>query len=561
MLESIKVKNVALIDETEVTFQDGLNILTGETGAGKSILIDSINLALGARADKGLIRDGQEYAFVELCFLIKRDETIKQLKQLDIFLEDGRVILQRKITPEKNICKINGETVTGRQLKQVAALLIDIHGQHEHQTLLDEKKHLGVVDQFCGNDFAKKKEEFAKAYQSYKELQKQYEQALLEDGSKERELSLARFEVDEITNAQLTPGEDEQLEKEYKKLENFRSIGEKLSGATMALNNFEEGGVLSLLDIALKSVQEAQQFEESLSEHLDNLIQARELVQDSSRGLNQYLDNMEFDGQAYQTIGNRLDTINKLKLKYGNTIEDILEYLEKQEAFLHKYDDFESYKQELSEKVSKSFKEVLEVCEMLSRERAARAKALQKQMQEALLELNFPYAQFEIALHSGEEYLQKTGYDEVQFLISLNAGATKKPLAQVASGGELSRVMLALKSVMADQDEMESLIFDEIDAGISGITAWKVSEKMEILGKEHQLICITHLPQIAAMADTHFLIEKSQSKASTKTELKVLDEEGSICEIARLLGSDVVTDAVLQNAKELKEKANQVKVG
>ena len=560
MLERLVVKNVALIDESEIEFSEGLNILTGETGAGKSILIDSINLALGAKADKNLIRQGAEYAYVELCFTVRSAKVQKELKEMEIFPdEDDRVVLQRRIMPGKSSCRINGESVSGKMLKDAASVLIDIHGQHEHQSLLSEKKHLNVLDTYCGADLAEMTNEISEVYIKYRETEKEYEQALLDDKAKDREISLAQFEVKEIEEASLQEGEDVRLEEEFRRMEHVKSIGESVSLACQCLGSYDQENAETLIGRASKSVGDAMAFDPQLQPALEQLLSAEESVRDAARFLQHYMEDLEIDGETYAYTRERLNTINHLKNKYGNTLDDIFAYAREKTEFLNKFEDFEQYKEKLAAQKDAYYETLCGLCKKAHDERAKKALVLQKQMQNALLELNFPYAQFEIEVAEDEKYLSKTGDDYVRFMISLNAGEALKPLAQVASGGELSRIMLALKTVLADQDEIESLIFDEIDAGISGKTAWKVSEKLGVLGRHHQVICITHLPQIAAMADHHFMIEKHQTAERTTTTLTALDPDGMLSELARLLGSDVMTDAALQNAKELKEMAIHTK--
>lgn len=560
MLERLVVKNVALMDEAEVEFADGLNILTGETGAGKSILIDSINLALGAKADKNLIRQGAEYAYVELVFAVQGEKAVQELKELEIFPdEEGKVVLTRRIMPGKSSCRINGESVPGKMLKEAATVLIDIHGQHEHQSLLNERKHLEVLDLYAEEEISATKEKLSEVYIKYKEAEKELAKAMEEDASKDREIALAQFEYKEIEEADLKEGEDIELEEAFRRMENIKTIGESVSLAAHCLDNYENENAQTLIGRALKSVNDAKVFDEELDEAAQQLAEAEELVREASRFLAHYADSLEIDGETYTYTKERLDTINRLKTKYGNTIEEILSYAQEKAEFVHKFEDFEQYKAELCEQKEKLYAELMSFCDKAHEIRDAQAKVLGQRMQEALLELNFPYARFTIEVAQDEKYLSKIGDDYVRFMISLNAGEDLKPLSQVASGGELSRIMLALKTVLADQDEIESLIFDEIDAGISGKTAWKVSEKLNVLGKHHQVICITHLPQIAAMADHHFMIEKQQTAERTKTTLTALSDEGMLGEIARLLGGDTITDAVMSNARELKEMAIHTK--
>ncbi len=560
MLERLVVKNVALMDEAEVEFADGLNILTGETGAGKSILIDSINLALGAKADKNLIRQGAEYAYVELVFAVKGEKAVQELKDLEIFPdEEGKVVLTRRIMPGKSSCRINGESVPGKMLKEAATVLIDIHGQHEHQSLLNEKKHLEVLDMFAADELTQVKENISEVYIKYRNTEKELEKAMEEDASKDREIALAQFEYKEIEEAELREGEDTELEDAFRRMENIKTIGESVSLAAHCLDNYENENAQTLIGRALKSVNDAKVFDEELDMAAEQLASAEELVREASRFLSHYADNLEIDGETYAFTKERLNTINHLKTKYGNTIEEILAYAQEKAEYLHKFEDFEQYKAELCEQKEKLYRELMNLCHQAHTIREKQAQILGQSMQEALLELNFPYARFTIEVVQEEKYLSKNGADYVRFMISLNAGENLKPLSQVASGGELSRIMLALKTVLADQDEIESLIFDEIDAGISGKTAWKVSEKLDVLGKHHQVICITHLPQIAAMADHHFMIEKQQTEERTKTTLTALSEDGMLNEIARLLGGDTITEAALSNARELKEMAIHAK--
>lgn len=560
MLERLVVKNVALMDEAEVEFHDGLNILTGETGAGKSILIGSINLALGAKADKSLIRQGAEYAYVELVFSVESEKIRQRLMELEIFPDEyGKVILTRRIMPGKSSCRLNGESVSGKVLKEAAGVLIDIHGQHEHQSLLSEKKHLEVLDLYAAQQLSEVKEELSKVYIKYREAEKELQAAFEEDASKDREIALAQFEKKEIEEANLQEEEDVQLEEAFQRMENIRTIGESVSLAVHCLDNYENENAQSMIGRALKSVNDAKVFDESLSEAADQLAAAEEMIRDAGRFLSHYADSLEMDPQTYAYTKERLDTINRLKTKYGKSIAEILAYAEEKTQFLNKFEDFEQYKIELSEKREMLRNHLQTLCAKAHKERCRQAEALQKRMQDALLELNFPYARFEIEVTQDEKYLSKIGDDYVRFLISLNAGEELKPLTQVASGGELSRIMLSLKTVLADQDEIESLIFDEIDAGISGKTAWKVSEKLGLLGQRRQVICITHLPQIAAMADHHYMIEKQQTSDHTRTTLTVLGEDGMLCEISRLLGGDTITDATLSNARELKDMAIHAK--
>ncbi len=558
MLQSLHVKNLALIDETEVFFGEGLNILTGETGAGKSIIIGSINLALGAKADKDMIRTGAEYGFVELIFRIDQPGQLKAIRQLDLPVEDGQIILQRKIMPGRNICKVCGETVTARQLKQLAEVLIDIHGQHEHQSLLQASKQLEILDAYAGGEVLACKEQLQGIYQQYRQAVEELSQNAVDEETRRRESALAEFECGEIEEAQLMPGEDEEIEKTYQKLVNSQKIKEAASAA-YSLCNYEEGGVGGNIGRALREIRNVSAFDEILREFEKQLLDIDSLLNDYNRGIAEYLSGLEFDAELFDQTEKRLDLINHLKSKYGNSIEEILNYQKRAQEKLAKYRDYDAYRMELTQKADTLKREAFTICAKLSDIRTRNAAKLANEMKKALIDLNFESVAFEIRITKAEEQFTANGYDKAVFLISTNTGEALKELAQVASGGELSRIMLALKTVLADKDEIETLIFDEIDTGISGKTAWKVSEKMGIIGREHQLICITHLPQIAAMADTHFCIEKKVVENRSITDIRQLAEEESIEELARMLGGASITENVRSNAREMKDLARKTK--
>ncbi len=554
MLQNLHVKNLALIDEAEVDFREGLNILTGETGAGKSIIIGSINLALGAKADKELIRSGAEYALVELIFQLEKPEQIEAVKELELPIEDNMIIMQRRIMPNRNVCKVCGETVTAKQLKQLAEILIDIHGQHEHQSLLRPAKQLEILDAYAGGELAQHKAQLAGVYRRYRQTLEELAENDVDEETRKREIALAEFECREIEEAALLPGEDAETEKTYQRLLNAQKIKEAVT-AVYALCGYEESGAGDSVGRALREIKNVAAYDERLQEFETLLLDIDGLLNDCNRSIADYLSDLEFDGELFDKTERRLNLINHLKSKYGDTIEEIRKYEEKTSKTLTKYQDYEAYRIELTNKADDLKKQVLTLCKTISDMRKDSAFHLANKMKTALEDLNFQNVAFEIRVESDEENISANGYDNVAFMISTNVGESLKELSQVASGGELSRIMLALKTVLADKDEIETLIFDEIDTGISGKTAWKVSEKMGILGKGHQLICITHLPQIAAMADWHFCIEKNVVENRTITNIRRLSEEESIEELARMLGGASITENVLNNAREMKELA------
>ncbi len=557
MLQSLHVKNLALIDEIEVTFGEGLNILTGETGAGKSIIIGSINLALGAKADKDMIRTGAEYALVELVFTVEGQQ-LAAIEELELPVEDGQLILQRRILPSRNVCKVCGETVTARQLKQLGEILLDIHGQHEHQSLLKPAKQLEILDAYAGEALLSHKEKLRELYSRYRSVVDELEHSEVDEETRKREAALAEFECQEIEEAALVPGEDEEIEQLYRKLVNGQKIQDAV-GLAHALCGYEENGVGSSVGRALKEMRSVAAYDTALQEFEQQLLDIDGLLNDYNRAVADYLSELEFDGELFDRTEKRLNLLNHLKAKYGNSIEDVLAYQAQAQHTLEKYRDYDAYRMELTKRADTLKEEALTVCAKISEIRRRSAVRLSKEMKKALVDLNFQEVAFEIQVTALKDMIGSNGYDRAAFLISTNAGERLRELAQVASGGELSRIMLALKTVLADKDAIETLIFDEIDTGISGKTAWKVSEKMGILGRGHQLICITHLPQIAAMADQHFCIEKKVEDKRSVTDIRKLAEEESVTELARMLGSDSITENVMNNAREMKDLARKTK--
>ncbi len=558
MLESIRVKNVALIDEAEAEFHKGLNILTGETGAGKSILLGSVQLALGAKADKGLIRQGEESAFVELVFSLDEEQK-KALSEFDISPDEELLILQRKIYPGKSICKMNGETVTLKTMQNVAELFIDIHGQREHQSVLKAAKQEEILDDYCKNRISDLLEELEKTYRSYREEEALLKEAEKMDGSHIKELELSRYELDEIEKADLKEGEDEILEGRYERLSNAKKIQEAVGGVESILQNENGSGILNGISLAIRQLKEAGNLDEALQDEMKQLSDAETILQECSRSLDRYLDGFSMEEEDLGAVEERLNLINRLKDRFGREIADILEYGRKLSEKINKLENFEHYNEELKEKHEKTKAAYFKLAAKLHEIRSSEGEKLKEEMEKALKDLNFEQCAFLVKTEYDEGMMSKKGCTRVVFQISLNPGEPLKDLSAVASGGELSRIMLALKSIFADKDHTGTLVFDEIDAGISGRTAWKVSEKLAVLRERHQVLCITHLPQIAAMADAHFCIEKTVEGEKTKTCIRLLEKSESIREIGRLLGTDQLTDAVLKNASEMKDLAEQTK--
>ena len=551
MLQNLHVKNLALIDETEVEFGPGLNILSGETGAGKSIIIGSINLALGEKVQKEMLRDNGESALVELIFFVEDADTIEAIRALDIEMEDDTVILSRKITGGRAIGRINGEAVSASKMKAVASLLIDIHGQHEHQSLLSKKKHLEILDTFAKESLGDKKEKLAQCYQEYRKLKDELEHANLDGEECARELSFLEYEVKEIEDAQLTVGEDEELEAVFRKYSNGKKIMDAVGAANAATSEDDESAS-ERIGRALRELSSVSAYDERVKEMEEQLTEIDNLLSDFNHELASYLSDEEFDEETFYETEKRLDLINHLKSKYGNTIADILKYGEEKAERITVLNDYDAYLAGLQKNVSEKEKQLEQLSRKVSDIRKKESKKLTESIKNALLDLNFLDVQF--MMEFAETDYTANGIDDAQFLISTNPGEPVKPLGKVASGGELSRIMLAIKTVMAS-DKIGTLIFDEIDSGISGRTAQMVSEKMNALGRSHQIICITHLPQIAAMADSHFLIEKSVENQATVSKIHKLTDEESVEELARMLGGVEITDTVLENAREMKQMA------
>lgn len=552
MLFHLSVRNLALIDSADVEFEEGLNILTGETGAGKSVIIGSVNVALGGKASKELIRQGCDFAYVELVFSVSDEKKRKELAAKEVFPDaDGNLIISKKIMPARSISRINDETVTAARLREITGILIDIHGQHEHQSLLYHSKHLEILDEYGKSRIAALKEQTAQCCEEYTAAKKKMEYYLSGKEQLLREADFLRFEIEELENAGLKPGEEEELEARYRRFSNSRRIVESLSEAYSAVNGEE-------IARALRAVEQAAEYDGELSGIRDQLYDVDSLMSDLNREISSYMDNMTFDEEAFLETENRLDLIRNMENKYGGTVEKALENLEKKREKLEALENFDLRRMEAEKRLKELTERMEALCGELSRIRKETAKELTERMRQGLSDLNFMNVDFTMEFRRLSHYTAN-GFDEAEFLISTNPGEPARPLGMVASGGELSRIMLAIKAVLADTDDIPTLIFDEIDTGISGRTAQAVSEKLNVIAKSHQVICITHLPQIAAMADSHFEIRKGAREGRTVTEIRRLSGEQITDELARLLGGAQITEAVRQNAREMRALAGEKK--
>lgn len=554
MLQNLYVKNLALIDETEVEFGPGLNILTGETGAGKSLLLGSVNLALGGKYSADMLRSGAKSGLVELTFTVDDERIRRRLEQLDLFPEDGCLTLSRRLMEGRSVSRINGETVSARVLRDAAGLLIDIHGQHENQTLLQRKNHLALLDLYAKEETSPLRKEMAEKFHIYQELCRKKESSALDDESRRKEAALAEFEVKEIEDAALVLGEDEELEDMYRRMTESRRVTESVAETYQYTGEDARGNASDFLSRAIRSMQEAAEFDETGSRLYDQLIEIDSLLNDFNRELSEYAKSFEFSDEEFQETETRLNLINHLKAKYGKTISEILAYCGEKRQRLTELEDYDTFMRELDKKTEEAFRAVEKTAEELHKVRERAAETFAGEIQKQMAELNFLDARLEIRLTDAGHY-SASGKDEAEFYFSANPGEPLKPMGNVASGGELSRVMLAVKTVLADEEDTPTLIFDEIDTGISGITAGKVGEKLRLIGRSRQVICITHLPQIAAAADSHFLISKETDGRTVKTDIALLDEEASVQELARMLGGANVTGRILESAGEMKELA------
>ena len=558
MLNSLHVKNMALIEEAEVEFEGGLNILSGETGAGKSILIGSVNIALGSGNFRDFLREDADYSLVELVFSTQSAAVKKTMEELELPWEEGEIIISRRFKGGRSVSRINDETVPVSAVRRLASLLLDIHGQHEHQSLLLPEKHLEILDAFAGEEAKKKKELCREQYRQHMEVKREWDQAVRQEAGRMKEMDFLQFELQELEAAALRPGEDEELEQAYRLLANGQKIQEALAEAGSLSGCGGYDGAAEEIGRALRAIGSVQEYDDALEALGESLSEIESLLNDFNRSLSDYVDTFSFDAQEQNRVEERLDLINRLKAKYGSSIEKILEGKKERQERLELLANYEDYLEGLKARYEKTKKALEQTAEELSALRKKSAGELACLIRDNLKDLNFLEVQFEIefrALPAPEE----NGKDAVCFLISTNPGMPLRPLGNVASGGELSRIMLAIKAVLADQDDVGTLIFDEIDTGISGRTAQKVSEKMAVLSASRQILCITHLAQIAAMADQHFLIEKNPQEGKTRTRIRPLSEEESVQELARILGGAQITETVLESAREMKELAGKLK--
>lgn len=559
MLDYLHIRNVALIDEQLINFAEGFNIITGETGAGKSMIIDSINFALGEKVSKDFIRTGQQNALVEVLFFLKHEKTIEAIKQLGIEIDAyNSVLITREINKSgRTICKINGCCATMNMVKEVSSILIDIHGQHEHQSLLNPSQHITLLDQFCGTNLQVLKDQLRKEYKHYKDIQNDIMSLSGDERQRQQKIDILQYQTNEIEAAQLKPDEEEELLIQRKILSSSEKLVKGIMEVSGLINGEEDTkAAIDCISRSSQVLKDLTAIDPSLIE-LSKMLESIELqLEEVVHDVRNYSRNVEHNPQALYEIDARLDVIYGLKKKYGANIKEIIEYYEDIKTQLDFILNSEEKLQELTKQLNEQQAVILVLCQQISGIRKQEALLIQKQIEAILIELEMRSAKFSIQIENKADF-SESGFDKVEFLISANAGEPLKPLARIASGGEMSRVMLAIKTVLADVDHIDTLIFDEIDTGISGRTAQKVAQKMKVISRNHQIIAITHLPQIAAMSDNHYLIEKLEKDGNTVTKVHDLTQEESVQELARLIGGVEITSATLLAANEMRQMAKK----
>lgn len=558
MLSELQIQNIAVIKEAVLTFTDGFNVMTGETGAGKSIVIDAINAVLGCRISRELIRTGCDSAFVSALFYTNNLRIADMLQTLDVPAEeDGSVLIQRRMFADgRNSCKINGVTVTVSAIRQLARFLVSIHGQSDNQTLLSPEYHCGYIDSLAQNEALRAR--YKTAYDAYTDAKRRLSALNTDESEKQRRLDILNYQIAELEAAEITEGETAQLEERLNVLRNAERISELLQQSYAALNGAEgEGGASSLAFSAADALDRAAAFSAEFSEAASGVREAAYALSEYADTLRNALYSDDFDPAAADALEERLDTLYTLRRKYGETEADMLAFLENARQEREQIEMSDEIREELTAFVSKTKAEASEIAAALSDSRKKAADLFCENVRKELHFLDMPSVQFLVQNTPGE--LTENGTDNLEFLLSANAGEAPKPLAKIASGGELSRIMLAIKSVLAEKDEVETLIFDEVDTGVSGRAAQKIAIKLAELAKSHQILCVTHLAQLAAFADTHFRIEKTEHDGQTFTYVAALDDIGRKHELARILGGLTVTELQLQNAQEMLENAKLLK--
>ena len=547
MLRLLHIENIAVIEQAEIAFDRGFNVLTGETGAGKSIVIDAISAILGERTYRDVIRTGADRAFVSAVFDGVPD--LPWFAENRVEYDPSELLVQREVYADgKNVCRVNGRPVTVAILKKLGGQLVNIHGQHDSQQLFDETKHLSYLDLFARNEA--ERTAYAACYERVLSLRREQERLTLDEGEKLRRVEALQYQLEEIGRAGLQPGEDEQLENRRKLLQNAEKLSEALAAAAMALSGGEDAsGAVDLVGEADHALARIARYDEGLAALGDRLSNLQYELEDVAGELRDHLDQMAYSGEELEQIESRLDVIHRLKRKYGGSVEEILQYAERAQRELDEITFSEERLAQLEKELAAATAEAKAAGLLLRETRQTAARAMETRLSQELAALDMPRAQFVCQLE--ETDLTPDGLDSLRFLMTANVGEALKPLSKVASGGELARIMLAIKNVLAEQDRVGTLIFDEVDAGVSGRAAQKVAEKLRAVSKNKQVLCVTHLPQIAAAADVHLLIAKTEREGRTYTQVTALDRPGRTREIARIIGGAEITEITLRSAGEM----------
>lgn len=563
MLVELNIKNFAIIEDLKINFTKGLNIITGETGSGKSILIEAIGIILGSRSSREFIQTGYEKAVLEGVFYIENPSTIIPLLQeysIDMD-EDNLLIISKEIyLNSPSLSRINGRNVNLSMLKTITTRLIDIFGQHEHQSLLDPSNHEVLVDSFGDAELLELKSKIKIYYDEWVNEKKKLKKLSMDSGERDREIDILRFQIDEIDDARLNDDDEHNIENEYRKLTNINEISRSIEEALAYMNSesFGSFGILDLMNKSISLIGNTKKFDEKLINFHKQLDGINYELQDLYSELRDYLDNIEVDSERLAFLNERINLINKLKKKYGNTIDKILEFRKESQERLEELLNFEKELEKTNKKMLELEKDISLYSEQLSTKRKKISDTLEKDVRKELAELNMDKVDFKVDFQKKSSFSSE-GQDKIEFLISTNPGEDLKPLSRIVSGGEMSRIMLAFKSILAFFDQIPTMIFDEIDTGISGRTAQIVGEKIHSISRKHQVICISHLPQIAALADSHFVINKVVSNEKTRTVVSKLSDEDRIEEMARLLGGVDLTDTTLKHASEMIQMSKKIK--
>jgi DNA repair protein RecN (Recombination protein N) len=565
MLTELSIKNFAIIDSLQVSFDSGLSVLTGETGAGKSIIIDAIGLLIGGRGSSEFVRFGKEKAELEGLFTIHKNHYIHDVaEEYGIDINDEMVILRRDISANgKSVCRVNGKMVTISVLKQVGSMLIDVHGQHENQVLMNDENHILLLDQYGSSNVNKELSSYRQIFSDYKAIKEKLKQLTHDDQQMAQRVDLLQFQINEIEKANLIPNEDEQLMEEKQKLLNFEKLHTALQGSYDALTSDGQG--LDAIGIAMRHLEDIAEMDEKLKEFSEIVSSAFYQIQETTYSIRDYYDTLEYDESRLNEIEARLNEIYVLKRKYGKDVQEILQYCENIKEELETLTNHEEHLLQLQKELSTVTNKLFASGKKLSKIRKQVANELKNEIMKELKDLYMDKAIIEIAFHKSDVqtaesvHFTKNGIDNIEFLISTNPGEPVKPLAKVASGGEISRIMLALKTIFSQHQGLTSIIFDEVDTGVSGRVAQAIAEKISKLSTGSQVLCITHLPQVAAMSDTHLYISKHEKEDRTYTKITPLNEEDKIKEIGRMISGVEVTQLTKEHARELLQLANKLK--